>query len=80
MYTRVVALASELQIHDLQHNVFLLDCFESDMVFTLLDSQGRSKPYYLIPNTLIYSPLATPILVNLTNPFLLYPDLYSTLP
>ena len=43
VYNRVVALSPELQISDLQHNIFLLDCFESDMVFTLYDNQGESS-------------------------------------
>jgi len=40
VYSRVVALATELQITDLRHNVYLLDCFESDITFTMLDDKG----------------------------------------
>ena len=40
VYKRVVALALELQITDVRHNVYLLDCFESDV--TVCDSKGAA--------------------------------------
>ena len=42
VYNRVVALASELQITDLRHNVYLLNCFECDITFTVCDDEGTS--------------------------------------
>ena len=42
VYKRVVALASELQITDVHHNVYLLDCFESDITFTVRDGKGAA--------------------------------------
>ena len=42
VYNRVVALASELQIIDAHHNVYLLGCFESDITFTVRDSNGAA--------------------------------------
>ena len=42
VYNRVVILAAELQITDLRHNVFLLDCFESDITFTVRDNNGAA--------------------------------------
>ena len=40
VYSRVTALASELQITDLRQNVYLLDCIECDIRFTVHDSKG----------------------------------------
>ena len=37
IYNRVAALAMELQITDLQHNVYLVDCFECDITFKVCD-------------------------------------------
>ena len=39
VYNRVVALSPELQISNLRHNLHLLDCFESDITFTVLVDQ-----------------------------------------
>ena len=42
VYNRVVALETELQITDLRHNVSLLNCFESDITFTVRN-ENRTK-------------------------------------
>ena len=42
VYNRVVALAAEPQITDVHHNVFLLDCFESDITFTVRVDGGAA--------------------------------------
>jgi hypothetical protein len=42
VYKRVVALATELQITDIRHNVYLLNCFESDITFTVYDDKGTA--------------------------------------
>ena len=41
-YNRIAALATELQITELQHNVYLLDCFESDITFTVHNGAGAA--------------------------------------
>ena len=40
VFNRVSALADELHILHLRHNVYLLDCFESDISFTIYDFNG----------------------------------------
>ena len=42
VYNCVVALATELQLTDLRYNVYLLNCFESDITFTVCDDEGAA--------------------------------------
>ena len=42
VFNRVVALAAELRITDVHRNVFFLDCFECDIMFTVRDSNGAA--------------------------------------
>ena len=42
VYNRVAALKDELKITDLQHNLCLLNCFESDISFTVYDFTGAA--------------------------------------
>ena len=35
-------MVTELQITELRHNVYLLDCFESDITFTVHDGKGTA--------------------------------------
>jgi hypothetical protein len=41
VYSRVEALASELQLTDLRQNVYFLDCLEGDIQFTVRDKKGE---------------------------------------